>query len=293
MVNKLRFNIKDRRILALHPLLSVKDAEWKAQKYKTSIFGSVSRALSFVKNQDVILTHTEVRYEPFWYAAGESLVEYEKSRPYYYEVDSKVKKVAINNKIYQIVDGRLEIPAIDTCLEERKKEIFMDAMSGEEKDFRKYFEFKTKTIKQTEELDVGNTVVVPAEVRAEFLIRTMLKDLMATIHADKILEEKLEINRLYLFFRPIYAFEFTLQGKNKKGVIEIDGCTGEVKKKGSVFKRKMSEIFSENVLFEVSTELASSIIPGAGAGVIIAHHYKKKKQQEAEKEEMRKNARKK
>lgn len=288
---KLKFNIKDQKILALQPMLTVNDAEWKAQKYKTSLFGSVSRALSFVKNQDVVLSHVEVRYEPFWFADGESLVEYEKARPYYFEVDEKVKKVAVSNKVYDINEGRLEIPAVDTCVEDRKKEMFMDAMSGEEVDYSKYFDFKTKAIKQTEELDVGNTVVVPAEVRAEFLIRTMLKDLMATVHADKILNEKLDISRLYLFFRPIYAFEFSIRGKNKKGVIEIDGCTGEVKKKGSVVKRKIREVFSENVLFEVSTELASCIIPGAGAGVIVAHHYKKKKKEEKAKEEMRKNAR--
>ena len=58
--------------------------------------------------------------------------------------------------------------------------------------------------------------------------------------------------------------------------MEIDAITGDVKK-GKVYKGELKELLTEDVLFEVGGELASSIIPGAGVGVVIGRELKKRR----------------
>ncbi len=119
-------------------------------------------------------------------------------------------------------------------------------------------------------------VVFPAKVKASFLIRDMIKDLIKPFHADKVIKEIVEINKLTLYFRPAYAFEFTNTANNKMKVVEIDGITGEMTG-GTVVKKEMKELFTEGDLFKLGKEMTYTIIPGAEATEKLVKHIKKKK----------------
>jgi len=122
---------------------------------------------------------------------------------------------------------------------------------------------------------------VPAQVKASFLIRGLFKELITPIHADKIIEERIEVKDIILYFRPIYAFELMNSATKQTGVLEVDALTGDVKK-GKVFKHELKELISEDILFDIGAELAETVIPGVGVGVAIgrkikSRHDKKKK----------------
>ncbi|MFQ5475292.1 MAG: hypothetical protein ACE5DM_05655, partial [Candidatus Nanoarchaeia archaeon] len=69
------------------------------------------------------------------------------------------------------------------------------------------------------------------------------------------------------------------------GVLEVDAITGEVKR-GKIFKHELKELISEDILFEVGAELASTIIPGAGVGAIIGRELKKRRDKKKGKQAM-------
>ena len=109
-----------------------------------------------------------------------------------------------------------------------------------------------------------------------------IKKLIKPFHADKIIQETVEIKKLALYFRPIYTFEYTQSVSNIKKIIEVDALSGEVRKGGRQFREGLKEVVPEDALFDVGTELASIVIPGAGFAAIVgktikARHDKKKK----------------
>ena len=68
----------------------------------------------------------------------------------------------------------------------------------------------------------------------------------------------------------MYAFEYYWAIGDKTGIIEVDGLTGEVAENGSWFKDSFEQAFTKQNLIELSAELASTVVPGAGTAVRVA-----------------------
>lgn len=279
MMVELKLDVKKQNIQAIKDVHDEAKAKEMAQASKKKAFGMLS---VFGKAENIELTHSEKRYEPFWHIIGESYIEYLRANTYGFQVDPQVREVNIAGKKYQISGEKpyCSLNAEDRCVEHFKKELITDAVEGKqkEKELKKYLEFETKKINQTEDLMGKNKIVVPAKIKAAFLIRGFVKELIKPVQADRVLNEKVEIKKIALYFRPIYAFEFTNRKNNKSGVIEVDALTGEIRK-GKVYKTELGELIPEGALFDVGAELASFIIPGAALGAEISKVIKKKRDQ--------------
>ena len=64
------------------------------------------------------------------------------------------------------------------------------------------------------------------------LVRDVLASSIERIVADRVLEEKLSIHHIDLYYRPVYAFRYRWQGK--EAVVEFDGvcnfCSASVRR---------------------------------------------------------------
>ncbi|MFC1753401.1 hypothetical protein ACFL96_08415 [Thermoproteota archaeon] len=276
---ELKLDVKKQNIQVFLDVYNEQKAEKLAKDNKKKAFGMLS---VFDKATDIVLTHTEQRFEPFWHIMGESYIDYLRSNTYGFNVDPQVRSVKIAGKNFDISGDRpyCGFEAEDHCVEHYKKELMTDAVDGQlrKKDLKKYMEFKTKSIKETEQLMGKNKVVIPAKIKASYLVRGFVKDLIKPIHADKILNEMVEIKKIAIYFRPIWAFEFTNKKSRKSGVVEVDALTGEMSK-GKVYKTELGEIIPEGALFDLGAELASFVIPGAALGAEIGKVIKKKRDQ--------------
>jgi hypothetical protein len=61
---------------------------------------------------------------------------------------------------------------------------------------------------------------------------------IAVLHppsADRVLEEEIVVDRLDLYYRPIFVLECVWQGKGKRATVEVDGLTGEFQPTGKAF----------------------------------------------------------
>jgi hypothetical protein len=284
---ELKLDIKKQDIQAFNDVLDEDRAKAIAIQNKKKAFGMLS---VFDNAENMQLSHIEKRYEPFWHIIGESYIDYLRKNNYGFGVDPQVRSVKIANTIFDINGEQpyCGFEAEDHCIEKYTKELLTDAVEGKQpdKELRKYLEFATRSIKETEELMGTNKIVVPAKIKAAYLIRDFVKELIKPVHADKILNETIEIKKAVLYFRPIHAFEFTNKKSNKTGVIEVDALTGEVAK-GRVYKSGLKELIPEGALFDIGTELASMVIPGAGFGAVVGKAIKERRDNNKAKKAMK------
>jgi len=84
------------------------------------------------------------------------------------------------------------------------------------------------------------------------------------INAHEFQEDLITIEKIHLYYRPVFAFEFAWTTEDRGGVIEVDGLTGEVVENGQWFKEKLQAITTRDMLFELGAELAGAFVPGAG-----------------------------
>ena len=275
---ELKLSTKKQNIQVVQDVYDLQKSKQIAERSKEKAFSLVhSVETIFTKKGSVDVIHTEKRYEPFWHISAESYMEYKRMASYAFDVKPEVRSVTINGKAFEI-DGTEPICRLqgeDHCVEQYSKQITTDAVTNKDNKLGKYIEFPSRKIKETEELMGKNKVVIPAQVKASYLVRELFKELMKPIDADKVIEERIEINEIILYFRPIYAFEFKNSGKGQTGVLEVDAFTGDIKK-GKVFKTELKELISEDILFDLGAELVETVIPGVGVGVAIGKKLKKR-----------------
>ncbi|MBN2489105.1 MAG: hypothetical protein JXA98_08760 [Methanosarcinaceae archaeon] len=277
-MESLNLEIAESRMLVLTGEKSFEEMKELAWNKKTAAFGGIKNLFSRPKPEDISITHSEKQYKPFWHAICSTRFEYKRNNEFTIKIrDPAVQKVIICDEEREIdTERNVKLSGIEHCLESNTKEVFMDAYTEKEVDFSRYLSIATREMAQTEELNVDDNIVVPVKVKAAYLVRKLLTDMMKPMDADEVLDETVKIETLDLYFRPIYAFEYTWLPKNKQNVLEFDGITGEFHS-GKVLREKMSEIFNEETLFEIGTEVAGVIVPGGNIPVKILQASRKKK----------------
>jgi len=269
----LDFQVVEQKIFVLEDQITADDAKKKAEDKKRDGFGVISKFFSRPNADEIQLVYSEKRYEPFWYVLCTTHIEYNRSRRIEFEVAEVVRNITINEVKHDTPRGskKMSIEGVEYCVEDLRKEIFLDANTGkEEKEFRKYVDFKRRDIPQTEELMSGDNIVVPVKVKASFIIRNYLTEMLKPVKADDILVEQIRIEKIHLFFRPVYAFEHHWKTKDKYATIEVDGLTQDVRFGGKAIKQKLKEAISETDLFELGTDVVDLFVPGGGLAIKLA-----------------------
>ncbi|MFC1754034.1 hypothetical protein ACFL96_11700, partial [Thermoproteota archaeon] len=203
---ELKLSTKKQNIQVLNDVYDLQKCQQLALHAKDKAFSIVQsvKTIFASKKGGVSIVHAEKRYEPFWHISAESYMEYKRMTHYGFDVKPEVRTVTINNKPIAIdgTDPVCRFAAEDHCVEQYSKQITTDAVHNKDKGMGKYIEFPSRKIKETEELMGKNKVVIPAQVKASYLIREIFKELMKPIDADKVIEERIELNELILYFRP-------------------------------------------------------------------------------------------
>ena len=118
---------------------------------------------------------------------------------------------------------------LEHCAEDLREEVWVD---GAHRRGRRQRRGAARAGRSAEVADpatlaADETMVVPPEQRASAIVRGLLAKLMVPLQADAVFEEQLAVEALELVYRPIWAFEFELPAKGRRGVVEVDGLTGE------------------------------------------------------------------
>lgn len=259
--------IAEERILVFSDRVGAEVAEAKAWAKRVDAFGTLARMsglLARPKDEEFEVVYREKRLQPFWRIASRAISKYERSRQYAIILAPEVKRVVIDGQERTVEGHRTTVTGHESCEEESRRQVLVDGLTGAETlALSAYLDFDAVEADAAllATLAANNTVVVPPQVKASGLVRDAVAKAIGKIDADRILEERVELEAVDLYYRPVYAFRYRRAGK--EAVVEVDGLTGEANLTGTTFEQHLGKILEPRFLLDISAEAANLFIPGA------------------------------
>jgi hypothetical protein len=272
----------------LNPSLDFEAAKQQAIDKRLGLVASgVGSLFSRPKPEEVDLVYAEIRYEAFWHAVCTVRYVYERNKDFMVPVTGvEVRKVTILGQEFEIAaessapastGGFLQqigqqiglsgaarsftVSGVEYCVDENRQERYLEAVSGQPIPLGADYAQKDKTeVTDLTPLTSGEALIVPPQMSASHILKSILGSMLKQIQADKVLEEATNIETLDLYFRPVYAFEFAWKPKNKTGVAEFDAVTGSLIS-GKAIHTKSEMPITQAGLFDLNAETITSLFP--------------------------------
>jgi hypothetical protein len=268
----MEFAIADERAYLLREEISWEQAKEKAWDQKTSVFGGLTRFVFRPKGEDVQIVYEEKRYEPFWHVNCRTSYIYDRHTKYTVPVGGpEVKRItAVGQEFVLGERPHFQLSATEHCEERDAKEVFIDAVTGEERDWKHYLSYSREELTDLTAFEPEKAIVVPPETRASFIVRQVLSDMLKAVQADVIHEDLVEVKTIDLYMKPVYAFEYFWQSKDRRAVAEFDGLTGEMRTDGKTLRQKIGTMLTPDMLFDVGVDAVDLLVPGGGIAIKVA-----------------------
>ena len=275
----MQIEVASQRMLLLKDRLSpqqAKDIAWQKKLGAFDAFSKVTSFLSKPKDDDFSLIYSEHRYEPFWHVISKAVYEYTRTTTYQVAASGKeVKTVTIHDTKYDVLNGHFHVPVLEYCLQEERDEKILDGITGKDAPNLKQYLSMTPTEitgQLKDEVD-ADAILIPPQARISAIMRDSLSKMITGIQADTILREEVEVSCIDLCYRPIYAFKYAWASKQKEGIIEVDGLTGDVRPGTRVFTEYLGKTLDQAFLFDIGAEAVGMFVPGGGIAIKAAKKY--------------------
>lgn len=252
-------------------------AEEQADKKKLGAFGMLAKLnpLNRPKIDTVLLSRKEMRLEPFWQVAAQRQVEYTSNVDYPVPVNNPhALSVTIGGNTHEVARqgakaaGRIDLRACEHCFRKIDYATHLDGLGRDIKPsvlagyIGKY--------KYAEIASLDRPEVVMPKLPMAAVIQHVRSHLAAeAVNAHEIQSDHDRFERLHLFLRPVYAFEYVWTTADRRGVIEVDGLTGEVVEGGQWFKDKLDRLVTRDSLFDLGADVAGALVPGGSIAVKV------------------------
>jgi hypothetical protein len=181
--------------------------------------------------------------------------------------------VAIEGLEYDASSGSLSLTGLEHCLEEMRRELFIDGFTNQpDPSLADYLKFSSSEVpdEDLDDLTTEKTIVVPPQARASAVVRDILIGMIKSVQADRILEDLINVERIDLYYRPVYAFQYRWLSKEREAIVEYDGVTGHVQTEGKIFQQYVGKMIDPEFLFDVGVETINLLIPGGGLALKLA-----------------------
>jgi hypothetical protein len=268
--------LADQHIFVLDDRLTPDDVRQRAMDRRTGAFGSgLGNLLGRPKADDIELVNSQRRLEPFWHVGGRALYVYDRAREYTVPASGpEVREVTIHGEVFPVTAtaGRAAfvLPTIEHCRDEFREEIYVDGVSGAPvTDATTILSGARQEVADLGNAAENNTILVPPTQHASSLVRQLLASMLKPVQADTITEESMTLEHIDLYYRPWWAFEFHWRPKDKRGVVEIDAVTGQIRQ-GQALMAKVQRMVSRDTLFDIGADTVSLLVPGGGIAVKVA-----------------------
>lgn len=272
----MEIHLGSQRIIALDERETVEQLRQRAMDKRSHAFVTgLGSLLQRPKAEEIDLVASQRRLEPFWHIAGVATYVYERRREYAVPASgAEVREVTFGGVTYPVEAGRsgrsFSISAMEHCREEIAHELNADARTGAKvADAAALLAGPKREIADPTTLTADNTVVVPPEHRAAYVVRELLAEMLKPVQADTVLEESLTLSATDLVYRPVWAFEFHWRPKDRRGVVEIDGATGAVRPGGSLLPQ-FGRVITREALFDIGADTVGLLVPGGSIAVKVA-----------------------
>ena len=282
-MNTLKILEDAKKVYIFEPVYDISAATEQANKKKLDAFGMMAKfnILNKPKDEAVHAARSELRYEPFWFIDSNRIVDYKLLLERKLEVDDEyANSILIDGKTYEIFeDSKKSFVSNDkrystlnvqyNCNREIKYKTYIDGLGRNIKseNYEKLFKNSNYKFKEVEDLTNIDNIINPT-----FSFSSAIEEMKNSLLREKIISHEILIDdaivdKIYLYFRPVYAFEFIWSNENKVGIIEIDGLNGEISEKGVWLKDRVSKVMTRDMFFDIGGEIANGMVPGSGVVV--------------------------
>ena len=258
----------------LTPQFDVDTARERVEQKKMNLVAGMLGVLSRTKPEELQLTGTENRLEPFWLVTASSRTTYDRAATYTITTTGKdAKSVTVLGQDLALVppakgEPSFKLAAVEHCVQELLIQQTFDAVTGTKTGFQKYANFTRVEIPDLGTFNPEGILLIPPQVRATAVVRQVTTEVVQPVkNAQAIHEERVDIETIDLNFRPVYAFEYEWVTKNKKVIIEFDPLTGEMRTGGKKWSDQIKGIITRDFLFDVTADAIGTIVPGGSIAV--------------------------
>ncbi|WP_242163346.1 hypothetical protein [Lysobacter sp. M15] len=275
MTSDVRIEPAATRIFVFEEVYQARAAQEQAEKSKLDAFGTLARLnpLNRPKHDTVLLSKWELRHEPFWHVVARREVDFNHEANYSLPITNPhAQRIEVAGRSFEVLSAgnkpRVDLPCSEVCHRKVEAIVYQDALKRPVKSaaLQNYVE-KYKATEQ-EQLQLSGAIE-PTLSSAAALQMALSRLAGEAIDASAIHEDRYEVDKLHLYYRPVYAFEYVWNPAGKVGVIEIDGLTGNVVASGEWFRDKIDRVMTRDMLFEMGAEVASAAIPAGGVAVKV------------------------
>ena len=275
MSEQLQYAEGAERVFVFDLVYPMSAAAEQARQKKLGAFGLMAKINPFKRPRDetVLQTKEVLRYEPFWHIVSTREVDYSREIVYPVEIgNAYANKVVIDGKEYSIAEqgGKrtISLPSVEYSHRKIDYAEHLDGLSRVLKKGALANYISKYKVQEQDVLELPEAIV--PQLRLPMLLQRMRQALSAeVINAHEFQEDLTTVEKVHLYYRPVFAFEFIWTTEDKLGVIEVDGLTGEVIENGEWFKEKLAAVTTREMLFEMGSELAGALIPGGGTAVKV------------------------
>jgi hypothetical protein len=265
----LDIQLAEQKIFALSEKITIEQARLRAMDKRTTLFTSgVNVLLQRIKPEEVELLAMQKRWEPFWNVVCTTRLVYDRTRKFNVPVTGpEVQGITLQEVDYPAANRAITFAAVEHCREEHRQQVFFDGVSGATQELSNLLsDSRVELTDLTEFAAKDNTIVVPPEIRASFVMRQALQTMLKPVQADVIFEEAVNVEAIDLYYRPIFAYEFRWKSKDKTAVAEIDGVTGEMRNAKSL-RQQMNIPITRDALFDIGADTVGMLVPGGNIAV--------------------------
>jgi len=271
--------VAEQGAFCIPPTLSPDEARGYAAHYRTSAFGGITQLFSRPKPDDVTVTANGLRYVPYWYVSSHLKIVYDRRETYRFPVGvpENVVSLRVGETSFDLdgerKDRGITVPAIARCVREIRKDLWIDATSGEATTARPT---ATAVAIDVAGFAPSDGEIVDPGIRASAVIRQILGDDVKPPEADAYHEELAEIEHLDLYFAPFYAYDLAWTAKGKTAAITVDGCSGEILQTKSAMHPAIAKLLTKETLFDLGSETLNLVVPGGAIPLKIVQALRRK-----------------
>jgi hypothetical protein len=267
-------SLADERAFQINPQVTLEVARVRVDDKRTGLVaGTVGALLSRPKPDEIRMVSMENRLEPFWAVTIKTHTVFDRNRIFTFSAAGpEVKSVTLlEHEVPTQAQLKgaptVTLQGVEHCLEETEITRNFDGVSGAKGDYARYV-----TAPSLEILDLGtfapeNILVVPPQARASAVVRQVMGEIVQAVQAQTILEERVDVTAIDLYFRPVYAFEYEWAAKNKKVVVEYDAITGDARAGGKWLGEQLKGMVTRELVFDVTADAVGLIVPGGSLAV--------------------------
>ena len=272
----MEIQLGEERLFLLEERLTRDEIQLRAMDKRSGAFSSgIGSLLSRPKTEEITFVSRQRRLMPFWNVAASSHYVYERTRDYNVPGSSpEVTAVTIDGQRHELdqqagAQRAFRLTALEHCQDDFRSETFTDGVSGAYVPEAPALITGPKSeIQDPQTLAAEETVVIPPEQRASFVVRQTLAQVMKPVQADRILTESILLEKTDLYYRPVWAFEFAW--REKRGVIEIDSITGQTAAGKPIAGGQARGMITRDLLFDIGADTVGLFVPGGSIAVKLA-----------------------